>query len=105
MDRERLEREFTDTGDIEDPAGTPVRSGRLTATVTELIPVRTVIGRTYDFIAKRSVPIYSYDIREKSLGTEKLTTSVGGAFGFELPVATTDHHFRVVLTAHDGRGR
>jgi hypothetical protein len=105
LDRERLEREFTDTGDLEDPAGTPVRSGRLTATVTELIPVRTVIGRTYDFIAKRSVPIYSYDVREKSLGTETLTTSVGGAFGFELPVATTDHDFRVVLTAHDGRGR
>lgn len=101
LDRERIERELEERDTVTDPSGLPVPSGPLTATIIELVPVRTEIGRTYDFIAKRSVPLYFYEIREDVVGRRDLTTSADGTFGLSLPLAAPGHTHRVVLTARD----
>ena len=105
LDREKLERADADPYRGLDPAGLPIAARRVTAAITELVPVRTVTGRTYDFIQKRSIPVYSYEIRDVSRGTRSVTSGTDGRFSLSLDVDAPDHQYRVVLTAADGEGR
>ena len=63
-----------------DPAGAPRAGATVKLTFTELVPTRERTGTTYDFILKRTVPVYDYDQREVDLGTRTVTTGADGTF-------------------------
>ena len=106
VDRDRLERELADGASIWDldPRGTPVRDRTVTARFKEIIPVRTQVGTTYDFIEKRVVPLYEYDQRERAAGTIRISTDGRGRFGGSIPVSGKDHDYRVQITLTDPDG-
>ena len=60
--------------------GDPVSGARVTATFYELIPTKTRTGTTYDFIEKKTVPVYEYGTRERRAGTITFTTDARGRF-------------------------
>ena len=72
VDLARLERELSRCArtyrDV-DPNGRPVAGATVTAEITELIPVRRLVGYDYDPITKRVVPRYEYDDRGSTSGT------------------------------------
>jgi hypothetical protein len=109
VDIARLERELTKdpqqgTWDL-DPNGSPVVGAPVTAAVTELIPVRHLVGYDYDPIAKLVAPRYEYSTTRKALRTMTLKTAAGGAFELTLTVPAADHDYEVALRTSDGVGR
>jgi hypothetical protein len=109
VDLARLERELTRDPRLDiwglDPNGRPVVGATVTAAVTELVPVRRLVGYDYDPITKLVAPRYEYDTQRKPLRTLTLTTGGGGAFGLTLTVPAADHDYEVVLSTSDGAGR
>lgn len=77
----------------------------MTAEITELVPVRRLVGYDYNPITKLVEPRYEYDTQRKPLRTLALTTRSGGAFGLTLTVPAADHDYDVVLRTKDGAGR
>lgn len=108
VDFARLERELSAGGeryrDV-DPNGRPTARARVTAAITELIPVRHLVGYDYDSITKRVVPRYEYDFRSKPLRTVTVTTGANGSFKLSNRVPTANHDYEVVLTTIDNAGR
>ena len=108
IDFARLERELAAGGeryrDV-DPNGRPTARAKVTAAITELIPVRHLVGYDYDSITKRVVPRYEYDSRSKSLGTVTVTTGANGSFRLSARVPNANHDYEVVLTTIDSAGR
>jgi hypothetical protein len=106
VDRDRLEQEIADGTPVWDldPRGAPVKGRTVTAIFTELIPVRTQTGTTYDFVEKRVVPVYEYDQREEPAGTLRLTTDARGRFSGSVPAPDEGHDYsiRISITDPDG---
>jgi hypothetical protein len=93
-------------GDFEvDPAGKPIAGGSVRATITHLVPVKRQIGTMYDFIEKRVVPQYEYDVDEVLLGTKTLTSASNGSVHLSMAVPNPGDGYRVVLTASDPERR
>jgi hypothetical protein len=86
------------------PRGAPLGGASVSATVTEQIPVRRLVGQSYDFIEKKVIDRYDYEIQERSLGSRQLRTDADGKMSLVLP-AVTEHSHEVVLTATDAAGR
>ena len=108
VDFTRLERELsasTDAYPDVDPKGRAVAGAPVTVSVTELIPVRRLVGYDYDSIAKRVVPRYEYDTRTGSTRSLEVTTGTDGSFRRSIRVPASDHDYEVALTAVDGAGR
>jgi hypothetical protein len=108
VDVARLERELSASGerygDV-DPNGRPIAGARVAVAITELIPVRHLVGYDYDSIAKRAVPRYEFDFRRKPLRTLTVTTRADGTLRISVRVPTPDHEYEVVLTTVDSAGR
>jgi hypothetical protein len=109
VDLIRLERELTavprpDISSL-DPKGKPIAGATVTAEITELIPVRRLIGYDYDPIAKLVVPRYEYDTQRKALRTLSLRTRSDGTFRLTLTVPVATHDYEVILQTRDGAGR
>lgn len=90
---------------LADPAGRPIGGGTVTANVIHLVPVRREIGRSYDFIEKKVVTEYEYDIKEVSLGTTTLTSATNGQFHLSVAAPVATDGYKVVLTASDPERR
>ena len=88
-----------------DPNGRPIARARVTAAITELIPVRHLVGYDYDSITKRVIPRYEYDSRSKRLRTVTVTTGANGTFRLSALVPSAEHDYEVVLTTIDSAGR
>ena len=88
-----------------DAAGRAVGGKRIAAVVTEIIPVRRLIGNDYDFIEKVVRPRYEYDRQRKTLDTRTVVAGTDGRIRFSLAVPNTDHEYEVVLSTKDGAGR
>ena len=88
-----------------DPAGAPRAGATVKLTFTELVPTRTRVGTTYDFIAKRTVPVYEYDQREVDLGSRSVTTTADGTFRSTRDVTGGTHSYRVTARYVDEKGR
>lgn len=88
-----------------DPNGRPVIGATVTAVITELVPIRRLVGYDYDPITKLVVPRYEYDTQRKLFRTLTLTTSGGGVFGLTLTVPAADHEYEVVLRTQDEADR
>lgn len=97
VDLARLERELTKDPQLDvwglDPNGRPVVGATVTVEITELIPVRRLVGYDYNPITKLVEPRYEYDTQRKPLRTLTLTTRSGGAFGLTLTVPAADHDY------------
>ncbi len=90
---------------VDDPAGAPIAGGTVMAQVIHLVPVRRETGRYYDFVEKKVVTEYEYDMKEVSLGTKTLTSAADGQFHLSVDAPVVSDGYRVVLTASDPEGR
>ncbi len=88
-----------------DGAGKPIPGGSVRATVTHLVPVRTQIGTTYDFIEKKVVPIYQYDTKEVSMGSSTLTSAADGSFRLSMAAPVPEDSYEITLSTVDPEGR
>ena len=88
-----------------DPAGAPRKGQVVQARIVELVPVKTLTGRGYDFVTKKVVDTYSYDIVEKPVTTRRLVSGAAGRIALDLAVAHPSHAYRIVLTTTDSHGR
>jgi hypothetical protein len=106
VDVERLETEIAKGRPIWDldPRGAPVANRVVTASFTEIIPVRTKVGTIYDFIEKKVVPVYEYDQIERPAGTLKLRTDAKGAFSGSIADNGDDHDYRIDVRLTDPDG-
>lgn len=88
-----------------DAAGRAVGGKRIAVTVTEIVPVRRLVGNEYDFIEKIVRPRYEYDIQRKTLDSLTVVSGADGRIRFSLAVPNVDHEYEVVLSIKDGAGR
>jgi hypothetical protein len=105
VDFPRIERELREDRYEGAPGGDGVPKAAVVIRVTELVPVRRLLRRSYDYIAKQVVPIYEYDVRRRLVGTWTRTTDAAGTFGFRTLVADGAHEYEVEITARDPLGR
>ena len=87
------------------PARRALLGASVTARVVEQVPVRRVVGQRYDYVEKRVVDVYSYDVEDRDVATRTLTTGPDGAFSLSVAAPSTEHDYRIHLTAHDAKGR
>ncbi len=106
VDRDRLEDEIAGGSAVWDldPRGAAVRNRTVRISFTELIPSRHQTGTSYDFIEKRVVPVYQYDIEERPAGTLRIATDGQGRFSGSVRASNKDHDYtiKVSLTDPDG---
>jgi len=88
-----------------DPDGTPVRATTIRAAVTELIPVRRLVGNDYDFIEKLVRSRYEYDTERRAVRTLTVKTGSDGRYALSLVVPDPKHDYEVVLSTKDDGGR
>lgn len=88
-----------------DAAGKAIKGKRVDVTVTELIPVRRLVGNDYDFIEKTVRPRYEYDIQRKPVDTLTVVSDADGRIRFSLAVPSAAHEYEVVLSTTDSAGR
>ena len=106
VDRDDLERELADGASVWDldPRGAPVEEPDRTVRFKEIIPVRTKVGTTYDFIEKRVVPV----VRVRSAGARRRTIRISTdgrgrlAGPSQSPARTTITGSRTTLMDPDG---
>jgi alpha-2-macroglobulin len=91
--------------EVDAASGAPIGGGSVRATVIHLVPVRTRIGTTYDFIEKTMVPLYEYDTREVQIASRTLTSTDDGDFRLSLDAPVAADSYRVRFTASDPEGR
>jgi hypothetical protein len=105
VDLAALDAAWADGTDLESPAGPTVAGGTVQAAIVHLVPVKRQVGTLYDFIEKKVVPRYEYDVNEVSLGTRTLTSSSNGSIHLAMAVPVPEDGYQVVLTAKDPEGR
>ena len=87
-----------------DPRGAPVAGATVTARFIELIPVKKRIGTDYDFIEKRTVPVYEYSTRQRAAGSVRVRTDAKGRFSASVPAGSGHHDYSVILSVADPDG-
>ncbi len=82
VDVDRLETELAGGQSLwdVDPRGAAVAGATVTVRFIEQIPIRTQTGTEYDFIEKRVVPVYEYEVRERDAGTVRVKTAANGSY-------------------------
>jgi hypothetical protein len=104
--RDRLERALSDGAspwEI-DPLGQRLSGKTVRARVIEHIPVRTRTGTSYDFVEKRTIPVYEYSERERVIGTYRLRTTAAGTFSRSITIRNVRHSYSVELSITDPDG-
>ena len=106
VDRDRLEREIAagrSPWDL-DPRGKPVAGATVTISFIEEIPSRVEVGTEYDWIEKKVVPIYQYEIETNEVRSVKVRTSANGSFSASIADPGKRHDFQVRMTVGDPDG-
>ncbi|MEO5704994.1 MAG: Ig-like domain-containing protein [Candidatus Limnocylindrales bacterium] len=88
-----------------DAEGKVISGGSVEASISHLVPVRRQIGTTYDFIEKKVVPTYEYDVNEVAMGSSTLTTATDGSFKLSMAAPVPEDSYQITLTAVDPEGR
>jgi alpha-2-macroglobulin len=88
-----------------DAAGAAVAGKDVVAVVTELIPVKRLVGNDYDFIEKVVRPRYEYDTRREPVKSLTVRSGADGRLAFDIPIPNASHEYEVVLSAKDVAGR
>ncbi len=73
--------------------------------VVEATPFRKQIGTDYDFITKRTEPVYEYDFHRVDLGDRTVTTGPDGTFRLAMTVTGGKRSYEVHVTYRDEAGR
>ena len=106
VDVERLERQLEAESIWSlDPGGKPVGGANVRLRFTELVPKRTQTGTAYDFIEKRVVPIYDYDVTRRIRATITVRTNPDGTFSGSLAVPNASHDYDIDMATGDADGR
>ncbi|HEU0236693.1 MAG TPA: Ig-like domain-containing protein [Candidatus Limnocylindrales bacterium] len=88
-----------------DPEGRALAGASVRAVITELIPVRRLIGTEYDFIEKVSRPRYEWSEQRREVRTLTLTSGSDGTINATVPVPDPAHQYAIVLSVVDRAGR
>lgn len=86
-------------------AGGPLAGRPVSAVVTHHRQVRTALEQHYDFIEKRVVTTYGYDVVNTRVGTYGTTSGANGQFRIQVTVPSTTDAYSVSLTSSDADGR
>lgn len=105
VDFARIERELLAGTYADRPGGRPAPGRSVSVRVTELIPVKRLVRREYDYIDKKTVPIYEYDTRRQLVGQRSLTSGPDGTFTVRISVPDATHQYEIVLGTRDPKGR
>jgi hypothetical protein len=105
VDLAKAERQLRDGTWDGDAAGAPVGGKTIQVAVTELIPVRRLVGNDYDFVEKIVRPRYEYDITRKPLRTLTARSVANGGITVDIAVPDPTHEYEVVLSLKDDAGR
>jgi hypothetical protein len=105
VDLARVDREVANGVWSGDPSGSALAGRTIGAQVIHIIPVRTQVGTTYDFVLKRVVPLYQYSSREETIARLSVTSASDGRFALSSAAPVPADSYRVVLTAQDAAGR
>jgi hypothetical protein len=89
----------------ENPPGSALAGVTVQARVIHEVPVKTQVGTTYDFIAKKVVPVYDYSTRDELVAARSLTSSADGRFHLSVSAPAAGDSYRVELSAKDSAGR
>jgi alpha-2-macroglobulin len=106
VDRDRLETALqggSSPWDVE-YRGRPVGGATVALTFFEQIPNKTQIGTQYDWIEKKVVPVYDYDILSLQLRTIKVRTAADGSFSTSIRDRSGRHDYfiRAIVGDRDG---
>jgi hypothetical protein len=85
--------------------GAPIAGREVSVKVIEQVPVRRQSGSYYDYVEKRVVTTYDYDIDAKTVGTFKASTKTDGSFRVQATVPSAVHGYELVLTSTDPSDR
>ncbi|MDQ1324094.1 MAG: hypothetical protein QG587_1430, partial [Chloroflexota bacterium] len=88
-----------------DPRGVPLAGRRVDIRISEETQVTRQTGTRYDFIAKRTVPVYESSTRTKALPAQAATTGADGSFRLVVTVKGGDRSYTVIGTHVDPAGR
>ena len=91
-------------GDV-DPYGPAHPGASVRVRVVEEIATRHKVGTEYDFITKRTVPVYETTTRRVSLGTKTITTDAKGRYRATWPVEGGNRSYDVTIRTTDDDGR
>ena len=105
VDLAKVERALTDGIWTGDPSGDPIPGRTINVAVTELVPIRRLVGNDYDFIEKVTRPRYEYNIERRALRTTTVVTGADGRLSFGLAIPDPAHQYEVVLSTKDDAGR
>ena len=62
-------------------------------------------GTTYDFITKRTVPVYETEEHSRDLGWQTVVADARGRFSFRLPALAANERYEMTVRAQDAAGR
>ena len=88
-----------------DPVGPPRPGVPVALHVVEIIQTRTQVATDYDFIAKRTVPVYEYGGRRVDVADRTVTTAKDGRFQVALTVAGGTRSYEIGASYRDEGGR
>ena len=88
-----------------DPRGAPLAGRRVEIGISEQTQVTRQTGTRYDFIAKRTVPVYESSTRTKVLPAQVATTGANGTFRLVVSVRGGDRSYEVLGTHADSADR
>lgn len=88
-----------------DPVGAPRPGVTVALHVVEVIPTQKQVGTDYDFITKRTVPVYQYDQRRVDLADRTVTTTKDGTFRVAMTVAGGSRSYEIDASYRDESGR
>ncbi len=88
-----------------DPRGDVRPGAKVSLDITEWISTRKQIGTAYDFITKRTEPVYEYGRRSEDVGSRSVTTDADGTFRTTFTVTGGKRDYEVVARYTDEGGR
>ncbi|HTK45006.1 MAG TPA: Ig-like domain-containing protein [Patescibacteria group bacterium] len=86
-------------------AGRPLPDREVTARVVRERQVRRDLGTRYDYLEKRVIHAYEYDVVDEAVGSYRARTADDGSYHLSVPVPSNGDGYRVKLVATDVAGR
>ena len=88
-----------------DPRGAPLAGQRVDIRIDENTQITRQTGTRYDFIAKRTIPVYESTARTRTLPARFSVTGPDGTFRLSITVKGGDHSYGVNATHEDAADR
>ena len=86
-----------------DVLGDPIRATNITGRIVEKRWDRIEDGTWYDFVEKKVIPKYRYELKTRDVGSVNVTTDAEGKATMSVPMSD-DVYYTVITTMKDERG-